>query len=208
MSAPTSELDGANVFINCPFSSDYEPLFDAVVFSVIDCGARPRSALEAIDGGEVRLEKIVQLIRQSKLAIHDISIMELDAGTKLARLNMAFELGMWVGAASFGRGRKSATRCLILDREAYRYRQALSDISGQDIHAHGGDPQRAIAAVRSFLNQFSGTRPLPGPAHIWKRFNKYLGDRPSILSAMNVTRAELDFVDKTKVISEWLRSNG
>ena len=38
----------------------------------------------------------------------------------------------------------------MLDREPYRYQAFLSDIAGQDIAAHGGEPVRAIGAVREF----------------------------------------------------------
>jgi len=27
-----------NVFVNCPFDADYQPLFQAIVFTVEDCG--------------------------------------------------------------------------------------------------------------------------------------------------------------------------
>jgi len=35
-----------NVFINCPFDSDYKPLFDAIVFAIFDFGFVPRCSLE------------------------------------------------------------------------------------------------------------------------------------------------------------------
>jgi hypothetical protein len=34
------------VFINCPFSADYKPIFQAILFAVYACEFRPRSALE------------------------------------------------------------------------------------------------------------------------------------------------------------------
>ena len=34
-----------NVFINCPFDGEYQPLFRALVFAVQICGFVPRSAL-------------------------------------------------------------------------------------------------------------------------------------------------------------------
>lgn len=41
-----------NVFINCPFDDEYQPLFRALVFAVQDCGFVARSALERDDGSE------------------------------------------------------------------------------------------------------------------------------------------------------------
>lgn len=31
-----------SVFVNCPFDSEYRPLFEAVAFSIYDCGFFPR----------------------------------------------------------------------------------------------------------------------------------------------------------------------
>lgn len=56
-----AEVYARQVFINCPFSEDYRPLFEAIVFAVTACGFRPRCALAADDGGEVRVEKVAAL---------------------------------------------------------------------------------------------------------------------------------------------------
>jgi hypothetical protein len=39
----------------------------------------------------------------------------------------------------------------VLDRASYRFQQFISDIAGQDVVAHGGQPTRAIIAVRDWL---------------------------------------------------------
>jgi hypothetical protein len=67
-----------NVFINCPFDSAYRPLFEAIIFAAYDCGFYPRSALEVNDSTEVRIVKITGIIRDSRLAVHDISRTQLD----------------------------------------------------------------------------------------------------------------------------------
>lgn len=62
-----------NVFINCPFDDEYLPLLRPLLFSVIYLGFTPRIALETLDSGAPRFEKIVSLVKQSKFAIHDLS---------------------------------------------------------------------------------------------------------------------------------------
>jgi len=62
-----------NVFINCPFDSEYSKFFHAIVFTIIDCGYLPRCALEVLDSSEKRLEKIRKIIEDCRLAIHDLS---------------------------------------------------------------------------------------------------------------------------------------
>ena len=57
------------VFINCPFDDSYRPLLQAIAFAVRSCGYYPRCALEEIDSGEARLDKIFRLIDLCQLGI-------------------------------------------------------------------------------------------------------------------------------------------
>jgi len=81
---------GQSVFINCPFDRQYYPLFEALVFTVLACGLHPRCALEELDSGTVRLEKIQKIIRSCRFAIHDLSRVELSGPRSLPRFNMPF----------------------------------------------------------------------------------------------------------------------
>ena len=53
-----------NVFVNCPFDVDYQPLFQAIVFTVEDCEFRARCALEVEDSGEVRASSPIHFRNQ------------------------------------------------------------------------------------------------------------------------------------------------
>lgn len=46
-----------NVFINCPFDDDYQPLFNAMVFAVNDMGFRPKSAKDESNAGKTRFTR-------------------------------------------------------------------------------------------------------------------------------------------------------
>src|ERR1019366_9449595 len=129
-----------SVFLNVPFDKTYSRLSDALIYAVYDCGFVARSALEVEDSGRTRVEKILDIIEQSKFGIHDISRAGLDRTTGLARFNMPLELGFFLGAARYGSSKDREKRCLVLDRERYRYRNFCSDISGQDIRAHNDEP--------------------------------------------------------------------
>src|SRR5688572_3889608 len=124
--AETQQGYADSVFVNCPFDSQYEPIRNAIVFAIFDCGFVPRCALDFDDGADVRFDKIKRLIKESKYGVHDISRTELDANTELPRFNMPLELGVFLGARSFGAGKQGQKNCLILDREAYRYRNFVS----------------------------------------------------------------------------------
>ena len=138
-----------SIFFNCPFDQADKPVFEALVFAAFDCGYVPRCALEVDDAGQVRIEKILAIIRGCRLGVHDISRTEPDPVNALPRFNMPFELGLFVGAARFGARDQRRKVCLILDRERYRFQKFISDIAGQDIAAHQDDPELAIKALRA-----------------------------------------------------------
>jgi hypothetical protein len=140
-----------DIFLNCPFDRQYRPLMRALLFAIHDCGFRVRSALEIEDSGEVRAHKILRIIGESPLGIHDISRVELDRTSNLPRFNMPLELGLFLGAKAYGSAEQQAKRCLVLDSEPYRYQKYCSDIAGQDIQAHNNKPHIAIELVRNWL---------------------------------------------------------
>ena len=82
-----SQAAEPNVFVNVPFDDAYEPLFEALVFTVSACGNRVRCALEDDDSGDIRLDKLVQLIRESPRSIHALSRVEPDQ-TSFPAFNM------------------------------------------------------------------------------------------------------------------------
>lgn len=145
---PVSVEYNNTVFINCPFDDEHEELFLAMMFAVKDCGFRVRCAREQTDGSQVRISKIYEMMSQCRLGIHDLSRLQLDETTGMPRFNMPFELGLFLGAKYFGNQRQGSKACLIFDAEQHRYQVYLSDIAGQDIRSHNGDPQALSAQVR------------------------------------------------------------
>ena len=186
---------GDSVFINCPFDDEYEPIFRAVVLTVTLCGFVPRSTLEHDDASQVRIEKIYRLIGSSALGIHDVSRTELDAENQLPRFNMPLELGVFLGAKRFGAGRHHSKRCLILDRERYRFQKFISDIAGQDIKAHGNNPETVIRVVRDWLRNAVGHGSMPGGSHLWARFQKFTKGLADMCARVELTSEHLTFTD-------------
>jgi hypothetical protein len=174
----------------------------ATVFTVLYCGRDPRSALEIYNSAQVRIEKIFRLIEDCRFGIHDISRTEPDADSGLPRFNMPLELGIFLGAQRFGTRQHKTKNCLILDREPYRYQQFMSDVSGQDISAHGGDPAALITKVRDWLNTVASTRPLPSGSAI--RFALFQTDISAICATLHLVPNELTFVDYAHVVRIWL----
>jgi hypothetical protein len=162
-----------SVFLNVPFDARYSRLADALVFAVHDCGFVARSALEVDDSGQARVAKILDIIEQSKFGVHDISRAGIDHRTGFARFNMPLELGFFLGAKRYGTAQDRQKRCLVLDRERYRYRAFCSDIAGQDIRAHNDQPRDAIRAVRDWLSTHRSAIQMPGGKAIFDRYELF-----------------------------------
>ncbi|MCA3554661.1 hypothetical protein [Aestuariivirga sp.] len=201
---PARRADHRQVFINCPFSSDYQEKFDAIVFSVIRSGFQPRCALETDDGTENRLQKICDLIAQCRLSIHDISMTELDEGSQLPRFNMPLELGLFLGAKKFGPPKQRQKRCIILDREPYRYQKFISDIAGQDIHAYGGDADRLVETIATWLRDQAKDPGVPGGRAISRDFRAFQRSLPDICAEIDIDPPELTFKDYRDLAASWI----
>ncbi|AWT14866.1 MULTISPECIES: hypothetical protein [Stenotrophomonas] len=193
------------VFINCPFTTDYRALFDCMVFTILACGFQPRSALEAADGGDVRMDKIVRLIKESTYSIHDLSAVALDDTNNLPRFNMPFELGMVIGCKKIA-GRAYASRSvLILEQTKYTSQKCLSDIAGQDLKAHGGQPQTLCRIVRSWLVAESGRSKIPGQTAIFNAYTRFSAELPDICGAADLEYEELIYPDLVGLAQQWLQ---
>jgi hypothetical protein len=150
------------------------------------------------------LSKIVDLISRCNYAVHDISYTELDSHTQLPRFNMPFELGLYFGCQNYGGQLHHKKTSLILDRDPYRYRAFLSDISGQDIRPHGGDPRAAVKEVRDWLRAKSGKRNIPGGAEIWLRYELFRAELPRLCAKERLLIEELTFPDYANFVAVWL----
>jgi hypothetical protein len=196
-----------SVFINVPFDRRYARLSDAIVFAVYDCGFVCRSALEIDDSGQARVDKILDIIEQSKFGIHDISRAGIDRKTRVARFNMPLELGFFLGAKRYGGERDREKRCLILDRLPYRYRSFCSDISGQDIRVHNDQPRDAIRAVRDWLSSHRTELMIPGGKAIFDRYQRFRIQLPQQAREINLDYHELTFDDYKRLVVGWLADN-
>lgn len=198
-----------SVFLNCPFDEEYEPVFWAIVFTIHDCGFVARCALEVDDSSDTRIAKIYKLIEACELGIHDISRTELDSVNDLPRFNMPLELGIFLGAKRFGSAKQRKKKCLVLDRERYRFQKFCSDIAGQDIKGHADNPEKVISAVRDWLRQFisNSDARIPGGKVINKRYAVFQKMLPLMCEEEGIELDELTYVDRHKLIVGWLQTN-
>lgn len=188
-----------SVFINCPFDTKFKPLFDAILFTIHDCGFTARHALESIGGRESRLEKIYRLIHESQWSIHDVSRVELSAANKLPRFNMPFECGLAFGAMKYG---KTNNRdALVMTGVVFQDKASLSDLAGIDPGYHQNNPQLVIANVRKFLASKSASKSIRGAGAIFKRFKKFNLKLDQIAQHKKISKKEINSLD---YINDWV----
>jgi len=198
-----------NVFVNCPLDDDYLPLLRPLLFSIVYLQLTPRIALERLDSGEPRVQKIISLIKESKYAIHDLSRLQAGTAGEYFRLNMPFELGLDVGCRLFKLGRWSEKRCLILEAEKYRYQAAISDLSNSDIAVHGNQPVTVVTVVRNWLNN-EARLSAPGPNQVWTRFNEFVADNYKTLTSRGFSHRDiqgLPIAELIQCMQDWVEQN-
>jgi len=167
-----------------------------------------RSTLEVDDGAEVRIEKIQRIIAECRHGIHDISRTDLDTGSGLPRMNMPFELGLFLGAKRYGSGLQRKKMSIIFDREPFRYQTFLSDIAGQDIRSHHNDPAELIRAVRNALaTTRHATVVLLSGKLMAQRYALFLGDLPDLCGELQLDPDDLAHRDLVRVVTAWLKRN-
>lgn len=197
-----------NVFVNCPFDAAYLPLLRPILFTVIYLGLTPRIALEAIDSGELRLNRIVELIRDSKYSIHDLSRSEAAVVGAHVRLNMPFELGLDFGCRTFGRPKHRDKRTLVLESKSHRSKASISDLAGTDIECHDDEPDKVVGIVRNWLKNVCLSE-AAGPARISGAFYDFMAANFDALTELGFSPKDIELLPVGELVERmtaWVTS--
>jgi hypothetical protein len=203
--ATKSESYFSNVFINCPFDKAFDSIFDAIVFAVHASGFIPRCAKEFDDSDDIRIHKILKLISDSCLGIHDFSRLSDAAG--FPRFNMPLELGIFIGVQKFGSRNDKRKKYLVLATHQFEFKAFMSDISGQDIKAHGDKPEKAIQAIRDWLSNKSTRSRIPSGSILVEWYEEFKSDLPDICKELLLNPDELLFREYSGIVTTWLNDN-
>jgi hypothetical protein len=195
-----------DVFINCPFDDEFEPGFRALVFAVWACGFRVRCAKEMNDAAQTRIEKLYNIIEQSRFGIHDLSRTDLDPINQLPRFNMPFELGVFLAAKRYGDEEQKRKRALVLDIDQHRFAKFISDIAGMDITPHNNNPRTMVGCVRDWLFTVTRRKSMPSPAQLFGSFDRFSAALPGIAVAAGLDVAALLYPDYERLVLAWIRS--
>lgn len=143
-----------NVFINCPFDHSYvNDLLKPMIFILVKNGYQPRLSLEVSDSGQIRLDKIIGIIKECKFGIHDLSLVKSKSIGEFARMNMPFELGIDYGLRKSGIDPFNSKQFLILEAVRYDYMKAISDINGFDIKVHGNNTEAIFDCLYAWSSE-------------------------------------------------------
>jgi hypothetical protein len=116
---------------------------------------------------------------------------------------MPLELGIFLGAKRFGGTAQRAKRTLVLDVEQFRYQRFSSDLAGIDIHAHGGQPLRALRETRDWLANVS-RRTLPSADRVARLYASFSADLPALAAELEFDAANIPYVDFERMVVGWL----
>jgi hypothetical protein len=196
-----------NVFINCPYDVAYIPTLRPVVFTVRFLGFNPRLAMESADSGAMRIDRILNLIKKSQYAIHDLSRLSAYRRGEHFRLNMPFELGLDIGCRVFGTAAYKRKKCLVLEKDRFSLQAALSDLSNSDVCSHNNEPELAVRHVRNWLVQEAGASG-PGGTAIWYAFNDFMADLYKDLRQKGFRKADIVALPLPELLGhmiDWIR---
>lgn len=198
-----------NVFINCPFDDGYRRLLRPLLFTIVYLGFEPRIALEQLDSGKPRIEKILEIVRKSKYALHDLSRSQAKAKGEFFRLNMPFELGLDVGCHSYGTGQCRTKKCLILESKKYRHQATLSDLSNSDLAIHKNSPELLVRELRNWFESGADLN-TPGAAKVWSSFEDFMAWNYVELKSRHYSDNDikkLPVPDFVKCAKKWCQAN-
>jgi len=200
-----------NVFINCPFDSEYDPLLQPILFTILYFGLTPQIASQTVDSGEQRITKILSLILKSKFSIHDLSRIRSAKRGELYRLNMPFELGIDYGCRCTARGHLKRKKFLVLGEKPHDYKKALSDLAGIDAAWHMNKPYKVVLALRNwFIESVPMNKTADSATVIWYNFiefNKTFYGRRKSEGFSNEDLKMMPISEYISYIRTWISNN-
>lgn len=196
-----------SVFINCPFDNTYiNDLLKPMIYLVVRNGYIPRLSLEVSDSGQVRLEKITEIIRNCKFGIHDLSIVKSKKAKEFARMNMPFELGIDYGLRKSGVKPLDTKQFLILEAVRYDYMKALSDINGFDIKVHANNTEKLFECLYKWSSETLKINKQDPPLKLFYDYTDFIAslfdDKAIELGSEKLARNYLENVSIPEYIQE------
>jgi len=108
------------------------------------------------DSSENRFSKIIQIIKECKYGIHDLSRIELSkVEGNLFPVQHAFGTWSILGSKEFGNKKHQGKSCMVVDRDPWRYRGNNLGLGRSRHYCHDGKPHGAIREICKWLTSTS-----------------------------------------------------
>jgi hypothetical protein len=120
---------------------------------------------------------------------------------------MPFELGVFYSAKVFGGQPHKKKCCIIFEREKYRYRKFLSDISGLDVNPHRYTMKKSVFAIRNWLVTTSRRKTIPSAENMYSRFRSFDRDIRKICRERGIDYDQMPFIEVLTNMTDWLKRN-
>jgi len=191
------------IFINCPFDSKYKPMLRAMLFVAKFYGLEIKIASTDTDSKSNRLERIIELMKEAKYSIHDLSKLRSEKKKEYYRMNMPFELGL-----DYGLGGNEKV-FLIFEDEAYKLKIALSDINGWDVRPHYNKPEQLILEFRKWIvanKELSAEKKALSSTDIWYIYNDFYGRFSDFMTLHRMKEEEISVSEYIIHVDNFLAS--
>ena len=149
-----SAFKRAQVFLNYPFDPEFEPMSDAMHFSVIAAGLIPLCAHDLSVPDKPRLELLVEAIVNCDYSAHDFSRCTGEGPQNFSRFNMPIEMGMALFHAIATQ--RQNHRCIFFVSNPHDYKIFASDLSGLDPKSHESNDIQLMSALYEWLRDIGG----------------------------------------------------
>lgn len=146
-----------------------------MVLTAVACGFDPRCARETDWKGQVRATRITDLLAECKYSIHDLSRRRGQGDENLARLNMAFELGMAFGIQQFrSKLGGPSHEWLVMGPPDTVIDKVISDLKGFHPVHHNETVPVVIMRVWDWLTQLPDFKAAPTAGVILDNYPKFV----------------------------------
>ena len=189
------------IFINCPFDNKYKPMLRAMLFVARFYGLEIKIASSDTDSKSNRLQRIIELMRESKFSVHDLSKLMSEKKKEYYRMNMPFELGL-----DYGLGGDEKV-FLIFEDEAYKLKIALSDINGWDVRPHYNKPEQLILEFRKWIvanRELSKEQKSFSSSDIWYIYNDFYGKFSDFMTSHHMKEEEISVSEYISHVDNFL----
>lgn len=173
----------------------------AMLFVARFYGLEIKIASSDTDSKSNRLQRIIELMRESKFSVHDLSKLMSEKKKEYYRMNMPFELGL-----DYGLGGDEKV-FLIFEDEAYKLKIALSDINGWDVRPHYNKPEQLILEFRKWIvanRELSEEQKSFSSSDIWYIYNDFYGKFSDFMTSHHMKEEEISVSEYISHVDNFL----